>query len=66
MTIALIRFFGHDNAAVRKPAMDCLVAFYLAFGEGYRDSLDPLSGMQLKLVKVFYEREAQRRELARV
>ena len=64
MTETLIRFFGHENAAVRKPAMDCLVAFYLAFGEGYKESLEPLSGMQLKLVKVFYEREAQIRELA--
>jgi len=64
LTEPLIRFFGHENAMVRKPAMDGLVALYLAFGEAYKESLAPLTGMQLKLVKVFYERETQRRQLA--
>ncbi len=64
LTKSLIRFYGHDNATVRKPAVDCLVALYLAFGEDFREMLAPLTGMQLKLVKVFHERELQRRKLA--
>jgi hypothetical protein len=64
LTESLIRFYGHDNATVRKPAVDCLVAFYLAFGESFKEALAPLTGMQMKLVKVFYEREQQRRQLA--
>ncbi|XP_064644239.1 CLIP-associating protein 1-like isoform X4 [Lineus longissimus] len=62
LTPDLIKACDHDESAMRKASVFCLVAAYMIVGEEMRPYLDDLTGSKLKLVNLYIKREQSKRQ----
>ncbi len=55
--------YQHDNAAVRRAAIDCIVEMQMKFGtEGTKQLTSQLSSSQAKIVQVYHEKVTKERQ----